>query len=61
MAKDLKEELYVLPAIHFFLMISYQGVRLGRSTHIVDMADPETRAAYTALSNSIIGIVLLGG
>jgi len=45
----------------FVLMIAYQGVRLGRATHIVDMADRDTRAAYTALSNSIIGAWLLVG
>ena len=52
---------YVLPALLFVLMVSYQGVRLGRSTHLVDMATSETRAAFTALSNSAIGIVLLAG
>jgi hypothetical protein len=51
----------VLPALLFALMIAYQGVRLGRSTHLVDMASVETRAAYTALSNTIIGILLLAG
>ena len=45
----------------FILMIAYQGVRLGRSTHLVDMATAETRAAYTALSNTIIGTVLILG
>jgi hypothetical protein len=45
----------------FILMVAYQGVRLGRSTHIVDMADEDRRAAYTALSNSIIGLLLLLG
>ena len=48
-----------MPLLFFILMIAYQGVRLGRSTHIVDMTDPERRAAYTALSNTIIGILLL--
>jgi hypothetical protein len=43
------------------MMIAYQGVRLGRATHIVDMADEDTRAAYTALSNTIIGVLLVGG
>ncbi|MDZ7827271.1 MAG: MFS transporter [Gammaproteobacteria bacterium] len=52
----------VLPLLLFLLMIAYQGVRLGRSTHVVDMADPDSRAAYTALSNTIVGLVLvLGG
>lgn len=45
----------------FVLMLAHQGVRLGRSTHVVDMADEDSRAAYTALSNSIIGLVLLAG
>jgi len=52
---------YILPVLLFGLMIAYQGVRLGRSTHLVDMADKETRAAYTALSNTIIGLLLLAG
>ncbi|MCC5824229.1 MAG: hypothetical protein LAT64_12540 [Phycisphaerales bacterium] len=49
-----------LPVLLFVLMIAYQGVRLGRSTHLVDMADADTRAAYTALSNTIIGLILVG-
>ncbi len=53
--------LYALPAMIFIIMIAYQGVRLGRSTHLTDMATAETRAAYTALSNTIVGIVLLAG
>lgn len=53
--------LYALPAMIFVIMIAYQGVRLGRSTHLTDMATVETRAAYTALSNTIVGVVLLAG
>lgn len=55
------EAAFVLPTLLFGLMIAYQGVRLGRSTHLVDMASEDTRAAHTALSNSIIGVVLLCG
>ncbi|MEQ8738033.1 MAG: MFS transporter permease, partial [Hoeflea sp.] len=51
----------ILPVLLFSIMIAYQGVRLGRSTHLTDMATAETRAAYTALSNTIIGIVLFAG
>jgi hypothetical protein len=51
----------ILPVLLFGLMIAYQGVRLGRSTHLVDMAGKDTRAAYTALSNTIIGLLLLAG
>ncbi len=51
----------VLPVLIFGLMIAYQGVRLGRTTHLVDMAPPDRRAAYTALSNTVIGVLLLAG
>ena len=51
----------LLPALLFALMIAHQGVRLGRSVHVVDMADLDSRAAYTALSNSVVGVLLLAG
>ncbi|MGJ8622600.1 MAG: MFS transporter [Yoonia sp.] len=50
----------VIPVCLFGLMIAYQGVRQGRSTHLVDMAGADDRASYTALSNTIVGLVLLG-
>lgn len=55
------EEASLLPALLFVLMIAHQGVRLGRSVHVVDMADRDTRATYTALSNSVVGLILLSG
>mgnify|MGYP003645374984 CR=1 FL=1 len=51
------ERAFILPAALFVLMIAYQG----RSTHLVDMADEDRRAGYTALSNTIIGVVLVAG
>lgn len=52
---------WAFPAFLFVVMIAYQGVRLGRSTHIVDMADSDNRAAYTALSNTAVGLLLIAG
>ena len=57
----LLSHMLALPLVLFALMIAYQGVRLGRSTHLVDMASEDKRAAYTALSNTIIGVLLLAG
>lgn len=51
----------ILPLLLFVLTVAYQGVRLGRSVHIIDMADLDNRATYTALSNSIVGVILLAG
>ncbi len=50
---------FVLPTLLFGLMIAYQGVRLGRSTHVVDMTTEDKRAAYTALANTIVGALLI--
>lgn len=61
LARDWIRNDYLLPCLLFLLMIAYQGVRLGRSTHIVDMADQDKRAAYTALSNTVIGLFLVAG
>lgn len=51
----------VLALLVFGIMIAHQGVRLGRSTHLVDMAGARNRALFTALSNTAIGILLLAG
>ena len=58
---NLLETALLLPAVLFVLMIAHQGVRLGRSVHVVDMADRDNRATYTALSNSVVGLILLAG
>lgn len=43
----------------FALNVAHAGVRLGRKTYLVDMATQETRAAYVAVSNTVIGGCLL--
>lgn len=47
--------------IIFLTQIAYEGVRAARKLHLTDMAKDEDRARYTALSNTVIGIVLLAG
>ncbi len=51
--------LWAMPLALFGLMIAHQGVRLGRSTYLVDMVGPDRRAVYTAISNTVIGVILL--
>ncbi|NKN33443.1 MFS transporter [Marichromatium bheemlicum] len=43
------------------LGIAHAGVRLGRKVYLVDMATSETRAAMVAVSNTVIGVVMLAG
>lgn len=45
--------------IVFVLSLAHEGVRLGRSTYLIDLATEETRAHYTAVSNTVIGALLL--
>ena len=42
------------------LTVLHAGVRLGRKIYLVDMASGDNRAAYVALSNTVIGIAMLG-
>lgn len=47
--------------LYFGLALAHSGIRLGRSTYLIDMATQDTRAAYTAVSNTVIGLLLLAG
>lgn len=47
------------PVAFFVLSIAHAGVRLGRKTYLVDMAGGNKRTDYTAVSNTVIGILLL--
>ena len=50
---------WLYPLAFFILGIAHSGVRLGRKTYIVDMAGGNKRTDYVAVSNSVIGLVLL--
>jgi predicted MFS family arabinose efflux permease len=55
----LVESPYFYTALLFVLGVAHSGVRLGRKTYLVDMANSSNRGAYVAVSNTIIGIILL--
>src|SRR5690625_925707 len=44
---------------YFLLTLTHIGVRVGRKTYVVDMAEGDRRTTYVAVSNSALGIVLL--
>jgi hypothetical protein len=56
---NLYSTIWFLPFILFLIMTMYQGVRIARNIHIVNIAGEDTRAGYTAVSNTIIGVLLL--
>ena len=50
-----------MAAIFLLLNVMHGGVRLGRKVYLVDMAGGENRAAYVAVSNTVIGVLMLIG
>ncbi|MGG7565465.1 MFS transporter [Rhodovulum sp. DZ06] len=45
----------------FCAQVAYEGVRAARKLHLTDMAADADRAQWTALSNSVVGVILLAG
>lgn len=52
-------QIWLLPLLYFVLSIAHQGVRLGRKTYVVNMAEGNKRTDYVSVGNTLIGIVLL--
>jgi hypothetical protein len=50
-----------LALIFLILNVMHGGVRLGRKVYLVDMADSTKRAPYVAVSNTLIGVLMLAG
>lgn len=49
----------VFAACVFALYLAHAGVRVGRKTHLVDMASEDNRSTLVAVSNTLIGAMLL--
>ena len=50
---------WFLPAAYFTLSVAHSGVRVGRKTYVVDLASGNKRTDYVAISNTVIGVLLL--
>lgn len=59
LAPGIADDIAFYAAVLFILGIAHAGVRIGRKTHIVDLAGGDRKAEYVALSNTIIGVLLL--
>jgi len=51
--------LWVFGALFFLIGLAHTGIRLGRKTYLVDHADNDNRARLVAVSNTLMGMVLL--
>ncbi|WP_110686893.1 MFS transporter [Salinicola aestuarinus] len=57
---SIRESVWPYAAVYGLLMIAHAGIRLGRKTYVIDLADSDSRALYVAFSNTFTGIVMLG-
>jgi len=55
----LHESRWTYPLLFLLLGVAHSGVRLGRKTYIVDLAGGNRRTDYVAVSNTLIGVILL--
>ncbi|MBT8079709.1 MAG: MFS transporter [Gammaproteobacteria bacterium] len=56
---DLGGTLWFLPVTYFVLSLAHSGVRVGRKTYVVNLASGNKRTDYVAISNTVIGVLLL--
>lgn len=53
---------WIFALLFLLITVFHSGLRLGRKIYLVDMASQTTRSAYVAVSNTVIGaVMLLGG
>ena len=50
---------WLLPGAYFVLSIAHEGVRVGRKTYVVNLGSGNQRTDYVAISNTVIGVLLL--
>jgi hypothetical protein len=53
------ESIWFLPCAYLLLSVAHSGVRVGRKTHVVNIAVGNRRTDYVAISNTVIGVLLL--
>ena len=59
LAAPVAGSVWFLPLAYFVLAIAHSGVRIGRKIYVVDLASGNQRTDYVAISNSLIGVLLL--
>jgi MFS family permease len=52
---------WITALLFLLITVFHSGVRLGRKIYLVDMAAQDTRSAYVAVSNTVIGVAMLFG
>jgi len=50
---------WLAPATYLLLALAHVGARLSRKTYVVDIAEGDQRTQYVAVSNTMMGVLLL--
>ncbi len=58
-APALTQHVEFYAAVLFVLNVAHAGARIGRKTHAVDIAEGDRKTEYVAVSNTVIGVLLL--
>ncbi len=53
------ETMWLAPGTYLLLALIHVGVRLARKTYVVDIAEGDQRTQYVAVSNTLMGVLLL--
>ncbi|HKJ54569.1 MAG TPA: MFS transporter [Nitriliruptoraceae bacterium] len=53
------DRLWVWAMLYFVLALIHTGARVGRSTYVVELGDRGARTSYVAVSNTVMGVLLL--
>ncbi|WP_061964257.1 hypothetical protein [Demequina aurantiaca] len=59
MVGDLAKAFWLAPATYLLLALVHVGARLARKTYVVDIAEGDQRTQYVAVSNTLMGVLLL--
>lgn len=59
LAPGIVATVWFLPLAYFVLSVAHSGVRVGRKTYVVNLASGNQRTDYVAISNTVIGVLLL--
>lgn len=51
--------LVLLMTWFFLASVALAGVRVGRKTHLIDISNAQNRASHVAVSNTVIGVLIL--
>jgi predicted MFS family arabinose efflux permease len=53
------ESVWLAPGAYLLLALVHVGARLARKTYVVDIAEGDQRTQYVAVSNTLMGVLLL--